>query len=71
MRQDEFGLEAPPAGLYDYSAEITSGIDGFDGVSDADIEQFHALGFLVIHNAIDQSAIDESRASIRDLLSES
>ena len=52
MRQDQFGLVAPPAGLYDYSAEITAGIDGFDNVTDAEIEQFHALGFLVIHNAI-------------------
>ena len=68
MRQDEFGLEAPPAGLYDYSAEITSGIDGFDSVTDADIEQFHALGFLVIHNAIGQSAIEAGRAGIRDLI---
>jgi len=68
LRQDEYGLQAPPAGLYDYSAEITSGIDGFDGVSDADIELFHALGFLVIHHAIDKSAIEMGRAGIRDLL---
>jgi len=68
LRQDEFGLEAPPAGLYDYCAEITSGIDGFHKVTDADIEQFHALGFLVIHNAIDQSAIEAGRSAIRDLI---
>lgn len=68
MRQDEFGLEAPPAGLYDYSAEIRSGIDSFDNVTDADIEQFHALGFLVIHNAIDQRAIEAGRSGIRDLI---
>lgn len=68
MRQDEFGLEAPPAGLYDFSAEITAGIDGFDNVTDADITQFHALGFLVIHNAIDQRAIEAGRSGIRDLI---
>ncbi len=68
MKIDEFGLEAPPAGLYDYSAEITTGVDGFGGVSDADIEQFHALGFLAVHGAIDQSGIDAGRAGIRDLL---
>ncbi len=56
MRQDEFGLAAPPAGLYDFSAAIRSEIDGFGNVTAADIEQFHALGFLVIHNAIDQAA---------------
>jgi len=68
MKQDEFGLEAPPAGLYDYSAAISSGIDGFDAVTNADIEQFHALGFLVIHNAIDRAAIELGRAAIRDLI---
>lgn len=68
MRLDEFGLEAPPAGLYDYSAEVTTGINGFGNVTDADIEQFHALGFLVIHDAIDQAAIDAGRAGIRDLI---
>ncbi len=68
MRQDEFGLAAPPAGLYDFSAAIRSGIDGFGNVTDADIEQFHALGFLVIHNAIDQSAIEAGRSGIRDLI---
>ena len=68
MRRDEFGLEAPPPWLYDYSAEIRTGVDGFENVSEADIEQFQALGFLVIHNAIDEAAIDAGRAGIRDLL---
>lgn len=68
MTLDKFGLEAPPAGLYDYSAEITTGIDGFASVTEAHINQFHALGFLVIHNAIDHAAIEESRAGIRDLI---
>jgi phytanoyl-CoA hydroxylase len=61
-------LEAPPAGLYDFSAAIRSGIDGFGNVNAADIEQFHALGFLVIHNAIDQAAIEAGRSGIRDLI---
>ena len=68
MRQDEFGLETPPAGLYDFSAEIRSGIDGFYNVTDADIEQFQALGFLVIHNAIDQATIEAGRSGIRDVI---
>ncbi len=68
MRPDEFGLEAPPPGLYDYSAAIKSGIDGFANISDEDIELFHKLGFLVVHNAIDSAAIEASRAAIRDLI---
>ncbi len=68
MQPDEFGLEAPPPGLYDYSATIESGIDGFANVSDEDIELFHKLGFLVVHNAIDGAAIEASRAAIRDLI---
>lgn len=68
MSLDEYGVEAPPAGLYDFSAQLTAGIDGFCNVSDADIDQFHALGFLVIHNAIDAAAIDEGRAAIHDLI---
>lgn len=68
MKIDEFGIEAPPAGLYDYSAEITAGVDGYGKVSEADIEQFHALGFLVIHKAIDRASIEAGRAGIRDLI---
>jgi len=68
MRKDEFGLEAPPAGLYEFSTEIATGIDGFAKVTDADIEAFHTLGFLVIHNAIDHAAIESGRAAIHDLI---
>ncbi|MDE2775995.1 MAG: phytanoyl-CoA dioxygenase family protein [Chloroflexota bacterium] len=68
MKQDEFGLEAPPAGLYEFSAEIGAGIDGFAKVTDADIEAFHTLGFMVIHNAIDRAAIEAGRAAIHDLI---
>ena len=68
MSLDEYGLEAPPAGLYDFSDQITSGIDGIANVTDADIEQFHALGLLVIHNAIDRAAIEAGRAGLRDLI---
>ena len=53
MSLDDYGVAAPPAGLYDFGYQVTTGLDGFDALTDADIEQFHALGFLVIHNAID------------------
>jgi phytanoyl-CoA hydroxylase len=68
MSLDEYGIEAPPAGLYDFSAQITTGLDGCGNVADADIEQFHALGFLVIHNAIDAAAIEAGRAGIHELI---
>lgn len=68
MSLDEYGIEAPPAGLYEFGKQITIGIDGFGAVKDADIEAFHALGFMVIHNAIDRSAIESARASLREII---
>ena len=68
MSLDEYGIETPPAGLYEFSDQFRSGIDGFGKVSDNDIEQFHALGFLVIHNALDRIAIEAGRAGVRDLI---
>ena len=64
MRLDEYGLEAPPAGLYDFSDQITSGIAGFENVSDHDIALFHQLGFMVVHAAIDSGAIASARAAL-------
>ena len=68
MSLDEYGANAPPAGLYDFRHQVTTGIDGFGAVKDADIETFHMLGFMVIHNAIDRAAIRAGRAGIRDLI---
>ena len=68
MRLDEYGITAPPAGLYDFTQQVRAGIDGFGAVSDADIEAFHALGFITIHNAIDLAAIQAGRAGVRDLI---
>ena len=68
MTLDEYGIEAPPAGLYDFSRQITKGLDGFDSVSQADIAAFDALGFMVIHDAIAPAAIESARAGLRDLI---
>ena len=68
MSLDQYGIEAPPEGLYAFSDQIKAGIDGFDAVTDADIEKFHALGFMVIHDAIDQAAVESARAGLRDLI---
>ena len=68
MNVDPYGAIAPPTGLYDFTLQVTKGIDGFDKVSDADIEQFHELGFLVVHNAISREAIESARLGLRDLI---
>ena len=61
---DEHGIESTPAGMYDYTAEVTRGVDGFHNITAADIDQFHELGFLVVHNAIDSAAIESARAGL-------
>ena len=68
MTLDQFGIEAPPESLYAFSEQITAGIDGFAAVKDADIDAFHALGFLVIHSALDRSAIESAKAGLRGLI---
>ena len=65
MSIDEYGGIPTPAGLYDYAGTVTGGCNGFDSVTEADIEQFHALGFLVVHEAIDSAAIEAARAGLR------
>lgn len=59
---------APPKGLYKYTALIEDGIDGFDNVTDAHIEQFFTQGFLVIHNAFTPDAVRDARQAIDDLI---
>lgn len=68
MSLDQYGIEAPPADLYQFNDQITTGLKGFNAVSAADIEAFHALGFMVIHQAIDRAAIESARAALRDLI---
>ncbi len=65
MRIDEYGGFTTPAGLYDFAGQITRGCAGFDAVTESDIEQFQALGFLVVHDAIDSAAIEAARAGLR------
>lgn len=68
MRLDNYNGEAPPSGLYAFSGTVRAGIDGFDAVTAAAIEQFHALGFLVIHNAIALDTVQAARAALRELI---
>ena len=68
MSVDSFGGVTPPASLYEFERQITDGIDGVDNVRDDDILRFQELGFLVIRNAISQSAIVAARTGLRDLI---
>ncbi|MCY4466169.1 MAG: phytanoyl-CoA dioxygenase family protein [Chloroflexi bacterium] len=65
MRIDAYGAAPPPPGMYDFAAQVRSGSDGFDNVSDSDIAQFHALGFLVLHNAFDAAQVESARAGLQ------
>lgn len=58
----------PPTGLYDYTAQITDGIDGFHNITDDDIQQFFEQGYLVVHNAFSTDAIRDGRQAIDDLI---
>ncbi|MCY3574566.1 MAG: phytanoyl-CoA dioxygenase family protein [Chloroflexota bacterium] len=68
MRIEHYAAKAPPAGLYDYGAQVTSGSAGFADVRDADIEQFHRLGFLVVHDAFAAAQVSAARAGLHAAL---
>jgi len=49
-----------PAGLYQFSAS-SEGIDGgFDGVTDAHVQQFHEQGYLVVRRAFSQEVVQQA-----------
>src|SRR4051794_22436583 len=49
-RFDDGVAEESPADLYRFDT-IAAGVDGFDAVTDADLDTFRELGYLVIHHA--------------------
>ncbi|MEZ4870327.1 MAG: phytanoyl-CoA dioxygenase family protein [Caldilineaceae bacterium] len=54
-----------PTGLYTYTG-IATGVDGFASITDAHVAQFHAQGYLVVHNAF---APAEVQAGLEGLFS--
>lgn len=65
---DDYAPGATPAGLYDFSRTITGGVNGFAEVTAEDIDRFHALGFLVIHDAFAPDVVRRARSGLRDLI---
>ena len=65
---DDYAPGTTPAGLYDYRATLSRGVDGFAKVTAADIDQFHALGFLVIHDAFALDVVERARSGLSDLI---
>ena len=65
---DDYAPAEAPEDLYKFSATIKRGIDGFAEVSAADIDQFHALGFIVIRDAYPEAVVDRARNGLRDLI---
>lgn len=68
LQVDRYGIEQTPDSLYDYSDEVTEGVNGFDSITDAHVDQFRELGFLVVHNAIHLDAIQSAKDALRDLI---
>ena len=61
--------EAPPNGLYDYAGIIEDGIQGFDAITDDDIQFFRDTGYLVIHDAFTPQEVDAGLTGLVDLIS--
>ena len=47
---------------------ITSGLDGFESITPAHIDQFHEQGYLVIHNAFTATEVQDSLDGLFDLI---
>ncbi len=57
-----------PDWLYRYATEVTTGISGFDAVTDADIQSFHERGYLVIHDAFTATETQSGLDGLVDLI---
>jgi len=68
-RQFDDGLtdEFPPD-LYEPTGVVT-GVDGFDAVTDAHVEQFHEQGFLIVENAFSAHEVQVALEGLFHLLS--
>lgn len=65
---DDGQAEAYPPDLYNYQG-ITTGVDGFGSVTDADVEQFHRQGYLVVENAFSPAEVQAGLDGLLHLLS--
>jgi ectoine hydroxylase-related dioxygenase (phytanoyl-CoA dioxygenase family) len=60
-------VEPPPPGLY-CPAKTAEAVNGWDGIGDAQMEEFRARGFLVVENAYSPDELAGALAAVRALL---
>jgi len=65
---DDANIAEYPEGLYHYDA-IAQGVEGFDGVGEAEIEHFHQQGYLAINHAFTQQEVKDGIDGLLHLLS--
>ncbi len=65
---DDAIIDDYPEDLYHYDA-IAQGVEGFDGVGEAEIELFHQQGYLAIHHAFDLQEVKGAIDGLVHLLS--
>lgn len=53
--------------LYQHTA-IATGLDGFESITPAHVDQFHEQGFLVIHNAFTRTEVNDGIDGLFDLI---
>jgi phytanoyl-CoA hydroxylase len=66
-RFDDGVAEEYPADLYRFDT-IAAGVDGFDAVTDADLDTFREQGYLVIHHAFTPAETDAALTGLLDLI---
>jgi phytanoyl-CoA hydroxylase len=65
---DDANIADYPEDLYHYDA-IARGVEGFDGVGEAEIELFHQQGYLVVHHAFNPKEVKDATDGLVHLLS--
>ncbi len=65
--EDEYGEGSYDPGLY-VPTRIVDYVNGFDGVTDVHIAQFHEQGFLAIQHAYSAQQVADAMAAVADLI---
>src|SRR3954454_15694689 len=61
------GIDTTPPGLYRSRGEA-AWVQGFDGVTDADIACFHTCGYLVVHDGFKPDEVQAAIDGLTDLI---
>src|SRR5687768_16680607 len=65
---DDATIAEYPEGLYHYDS-LAQGVEGFDGIGEAEIELFYRQGYLAIHHAFDPQEVKGAIDGLVHLLS--